>query len=132
MKSFIRKSLFKDLDLDFIMHPTTGDVSQKTDAEAIKRSVRNLVLMNRYDKLFHPEIDSRVTKMLFEPATPIMAMGLRSNLIDILNRYEPRAKITDIIVAFNENKNSFDIQVSFIVLATREVSKVFVSLERIR
>lgn len=132
MKSFVRKSLFKDLDLDFLMHPVTGDVYQKTDAEAVKRAVRNLVLINKYDKPFHPEIDSRVTRLLFEPATPLMAMALRSNLIDILNRYEPRAKINDVLVVFNEDKNSFDVQVSFMVLATRETSKVFVSLERLR
>jgi phage baseplate assembly protein W len=132
MKSFIRKSLFSDLDLDFKAHPSTGDVTRKVDAEAVKRSIRNLVLTNKYDKPFHPEIDARVTRLLFEPATPLMAVSIRSNLIDLLNRYEPRAKINDVMVVFDDEKNAFEVQVSFMVLATREVSKVFVSLERLR
>lgn len=130
--SVIRKNFFKDLDLDFAPHPVTADVPQKTDAEAVKRSVRNLVLMNKYDKPFKPQIDSRITKLLFEPATPIVAVMLRSNIIDLLNRYEPRAKINDVLVFFNEDKNAFEVTISFMLLNTREVTKVFVTIERLR
>lgn len=130
--NIVRKNLFKDLDLDFNPHPVTGDISQKTDAEAVKRSIRNLVLMNRYDKPFQPQIDSRISRLLFEPATPLIAMQLRSNLMDIITRYEPRAKINDIIVSFNERTNSFETSISFMLLNTRQVSKVFVSIERLR
>lgn len=130
--SVIRKNFFKDLDLDFAPHPVTADVPQKTDAEAVKRSVRNLVLMNKYDKPFKPQIDSRITKLLFEPATPIVAVMLRSNIIDLINRYEPRAKINDVLVFFNEDKNAFEVTISFMLLNTREVTKVFVTIERLR
>lgn len=128
----LRKNLFKDLDLDFAPHPMTGDVPQKKDEEAVKRSIRNLVLMNKYDKPFKPEIDSRITRLLFEPATPITAVVLRSNIIDILNRYEPRAKINDVMVVFNDEKNMFEVSISFMLLNTRETSKVFVTIERLR
>lgn len=130
--SIIRKNLFKDLDLDFAPHPVTADVPQKTDAEAVKRAVRNLVLMNKYDKPFKPQIDSRITKLLFEPATPIIAVMLRSNIIDLLNRYEPRAKVNDVLVFFNEDRNAFEVTISFMLLNTREVTKVFVTIERLR
>jgi len=130
--SIIRKNFFKDLDLDFNPHPVTADVSQKTDAEAVKRAIRNLVLMNRHDKPFQPYIDARITRLLFEPATPIIAMQLRSNLIDMINRHEPRAKVNDVIVSFNEKKNSFETQISFMLLNNRQVSSVFVSIERLR
>lgn len=128
----LRKNLFKDLDLDFAPHPMTGDVPQKKDEEAVKRSIRNLILMNKYDKPFKPEIDSRITRLLFEPATPITAVMLRSNIIDILNRYEPRAKINDVMVVFNDEKNMFEVSISFMLLNTRETSKVFVTIERLR
>lgn len=128
----LRKNLFKDLDLDFAPHPMTGDVPQKKDEEAVKRSIRNLVLMNKYDKPFKPEIDSRITRLLFEPATPITAVVLRSNIIDMLNRYEPRAKINDVMVVFNDEKNMFEVSISFMLLNTRETSKVFVTIERLR
>jgi phage baseplate assembly protein W len=128
----IRKNLFKDLDLDFAPHPMTADVPQKTDAEAVKRAIRNLVMMNKYDKPFKPQIDARLTRLLFEPATPITAVVVRSNIIDILNRYEPRAKINDVIVLFNDDTNTFEVTVSFMLLNTRETSKVFVTIERLR
>jgi phage baseplate assembly protein W len=128
----LRKNLFKDLDLDFSPHPMTGDVPQKKDEEAVKRSIRNLVLMNKYDKPFKPEVDSRITRLLFEPATPITAVVLRSNIIDMLNRYEPRAKINDVMVVFNDEKNMFEVSISFMLLNTRETSKVFVTIERLR
>jgi phage baseplate assembly protein W len=128
----IRKNLFKDLDLDFSPHPMTGDVPQKKDEEAVKRSIRNLVLMNKYDKPFKPEIDSRLTRLLFEPATPITAVMLRSNIIDLLNRYEPRAKINDVIVVFNDVKNMFEVSISFMLMNTRQSSRMFLTIERLR
>lgn len=132
MKSPIRKTQFKDIDLDFLPHPVTGDIVQKTDAEAVKRAVRNLVLMVKYDKPFKPEIDSRISRLLFEPVSPLVALAIRSNLIDIITRYEPRAKINDIQVIFNPEYNTFNVNISFMVLNTREVSNVSVSIERSR
>jgi phage baseplate assembly protein W len=132
MTDFVRKNIFKDLDLDFSPHPVTADLRRKTDTEAVKRAVRNLVLMSRYDKPFKPEIDARIQRLLFEPATPLVAMAIRSNIMDILNRYEPRARINDVQVIFDAEYNSFDVTVSFTVLNSREVSKVFVSIERLR
>lgn len=130
MKSIVRKNLFKDLDLDFQPHPVTGDVPQKIDAEAVKRAVRNLVLMNKYEKPFKPQIDSRISRMLFEPATPITAMAIRSNIMDVLTRYEPRARINDVVVLFNEEYNAFNVSISFTVMNSREVSTVNVAIER--
>jgi len=132
MTDFLRKNLFKDLDLDFTPHPVTGDIVQKTDAEAVKRAVRNLVLMSRYDKPFKPELDSRIRSMLFEPATSLAAMAIRSHIIDVLFRYEPRASINDVRVIFDEAYNAFRVSISFMLTNTREITTVFLSIERLR
>lgn len=132
MKSPIRKTQFKDLDLDFLAHPVTRDIVQKTDAEAVKRSVRNLVLMSRFDKPFKPQIDSRISKLLFEPVSPLVALAIRSNLMDMIGRYEPRARVNDIQVVFDAEYNSFNVSISFQVINSREVSNVSVSIERLR
>lgn len=130
--SLLKKNIFKDFDLDFAPNPVTADVPVKLDAEAVKRSIRNLVMMNRYDKPFRPEIDARISRLLFEPATPLTAVAIRSNLKDIINRYEPRARLNDIEVTFNENTNAFDVTIYFMLLSTKQNSKVFVSIERLR
>lgn len=129
--SIKKSNLFKDLDLDFSPHPVTGDIRQKVDGEAVKRSVRNLVQINRHEKPFHPEIDARITRLLFEPASPLVAMAIRSNIIDMIRRYEKRAQINDVIVALNPDNNSFDVVISFTVVNSRPVYNVFVSLERL-
>ena len=66
---------FFDLDLDFVQHPITKDIVRKTDVEAVKRSVRNLILTNRYEKHFHPEIDGGVTRHLFGLSTPHLTVS---------------------------------------------------------
>ena len=58
-----------DLDLDFTKHPVTKDITRKLNVEAVKRSVRNLIQTNKYDKKFHPEVDGGVTRHLFGLAT---------------------------------------------------------------
>jgi len=132
MRKLVVHNLFKDLDLDFFPHPVTADVSQKLDEDAVKRSVRNLVLMSKYDKPFRPEIDCRITKLLFEPVSPLIAMAIRSNIIDMITSYEPRAKINDVVVTFNNRTNSFDTNISFMLVNSRILSQVSVSIERIR
>jgi phage baseplate assembly protein W len=132
MANVIKKNIFKDLDLDFTPHPVTGDITKKTDEEAVKRSIRNLILMSRYDKPFRPDIDSRVYKLLFEPASPLVAMAIRSNIMDMLMAHEPRARLNDVQVVFDESKNSFGVMVSFMMTNSRTTSKVFVSIERLR
>ena len=66
------KKRYSDLDLDFNPHPVSGDVPFKYDAEAVKRSVRNLVFMGIYEKPFHPEIRSEIRRLLFENFTPFL------------------------------------------------------------
>ena len=68
-----RTTTYIDLDLDFTRNPATNDVSFKKDEEAIKRSVRNLVLTNFGERKFHPEIGSDAYSYLFENMSPLTA-----------------------------------------------------------
>ena len=76
--------VYRDISLYFTPNPVSGDVTQITDVQDIKRSVRNLVLTNRWDRPFHPEIASRVRESLFELFTPITFNIIRTNT-DIIN-----------------------------------------------
>ena len=64
--------VYRDISLYFTPNPVSGDVTQITDVQDIKRSVRNLVLTNRWDRPFHPEIASRVREALFDMFTPCL------------------------------------------------------------
>ncbi len=90
--------IYKDLNLFFTKNPLTKDVSKVTDVQAIKRSVRNLVLTDRGERLFHPEIGGDVKGSLFENFTPIMEVELRSAIKNVIEIYEPRVVLEDVKV----------------------------------
>jgi len=123
---------YKDLDLDFIKHPTTGDVSTKTDVEAVKRSVRQLVLTNKYERPFQPYLHSGIRALLFEPLSAITAFSIRQQVIDVINRYEPRAKLLEVQVIADEDKNSFEVSIYFRVINIPEAIVVDLTLKRLR
>ena len=88
--------IYKDLSLFFTPNPVSGDVTMVTDVQDIKRSVRNLVMTNRFEKPFHPEIASHVRDLLFERFTPITFNLLRNRIETVLANYEPRVSVTDV------------------------------------
>ena len=79
--------IYKDLDLNFGRNVVTNDVNKLTDVEAVKRSVRNLINTNHYERPFHPEIGSDVRAMLFEPITPLTALNLQRKVAEVLNNF---------------------------------------------
>ena len=129
--------LYKDISLYFTKNPVTGDVTEVTDVQDIKRSVRNLVLTNRFDRPFHPEIASRVREALFENFTPVTVNLVRNAIVEVLNLYEPRVSVTDVVVSdpeytFQDN-NTLPIKIYFTINnAPETLEEVNVVLERIR
>ena len=123
---------WSDLDLDFNAHPVTKDVVIKTDVEAVKRSIRNLILTNRYERPFQPEIDGGVTRHLFQLSTPSTKYDIETAIkIAILN-FEPRAEIISIIVAGDLDRNGFDVTINFRVINVPEPVTIELFLERLR
>ena len=88
-----RKYDYSDLDLDFIAHPTTKDVVKKTGIDSIRRSVRNLVLTNFYDRKFRSYIGSNTQKILFDNINPFTATFLKDAIIEVITNFEPRVKL---------------------------------------
>jgi phage baseplate assembly protein W len=127
-----RKNDYSDLDLDFMPHPTTKDVMKKTGVEAIKRSVRNLILTNYYDRPFQSYIGSGALKLLFENATPITANFLNNAILEVITNNEPRVRVQDLRVNFDLDNNGYNVTISFIILNRNEPAVINLFLERIR
>ena len=85
--------IYKDLNLDFQINSATKDIQKITDIEAVKRSVRNLINLNHYEKPFHPEIGSNLRAMLFENMTPQMNALISRQIEELIQNYEPRARL---------------------------------------
>ena len=98
---------YSDLDLFFGKKISNKDVNTVTDIEAVKRSIRNLVQLNSYDKPFHPEITSGVREMLFELMTPITAAVLARKVEDVINNFEPRARLVGVRSLPDFDRNAY-------------------------
>ena len=123
---------WSDLDLDFNAHPVTKDVVTKTDVEAIKRSVRNLILTNRYERPFQPEIDGGVTRHLFQLSTPSTKLDIKTAIQVAIANFEPRVQLIDVFVGGDLDRNGFDVTINFRVINVPEPVTIELFLERLR
>ena len=107
--------IYKDLNLNFSINPVTSDVTTVTDVNAVKRSVRNLLLTNHYDRPFHPEIGSNVTSLLFENFGPITGNQLARQIEEMIANFEPRARVESVECFPLPDTNTYDIRIYFYV-----------------
>ena len=124
--------IYKDLDLDFGRNRITNDVNKLTDVEAVKRSVRNLINTNHYERPFHPEIGSDVRAMLFEPMTPLTALNLQRKVAEVLNNFEPRIDLQQVLANPDLDRNSYQLKIMFYVVGSNSPVEVETFLERLR
>jgi len=128
--------LYKDLNLFFSPNPVTKDVSKVTDVQAIKRSVRNLVLLNPGEKPFHPEVGTGIRASLFQNFGPIELSALRTKIEFSINKYEPRVTLQS--VDFGEenrnlDNNTLSCRINFTINNVPDrLEEVDVMLQRIR
>jgi phage baseplate assembly protein W len=138
---------FNDIDLDFGRHPVTNDVNVVEDAIAIKRSVRNLVLTNFYERPFHPELGCGIRGLLFENFNPVNSMFLKRKIEECLVNNEPRIVLTGIIIngenlsgsvldVRNQNadidSNRLRVDIHFTVIGVPLPQVVSMNLQRLR
>ena len=123
---------YRDLDL-FFSRKSNNDINKVTDIEAVKRSVRNLVLLNSYEKPFHPEIAGDVRGLLFENMTPLTSAVIARKIQDVIENFEPRARLTGVQAIPDFDRNLYEVTVYFYVVnAPTELVEVTQLLERLR
>jgi phage baseplate assembly protein W len=111
---------YSDLDLFFVKKVSTKDVNTLKDIQAVKRSVRNLVLLNNYEKPFQPEVGSNISDMLFQPADFVTAIVIRQNIIDVIENFEPRVDLNKVTVIENSSGHGYQARIEFTVLNIEE------------
>ena len=109
---------YADLDLFFSKKNSDSDINKVTDVQAVKRSVRNLVLLNHYEKPFHPEIGSGIREMLFELMTPVTAIVLTRKIEDVIKNFEPRARLVGVSAFPDLDRNAYEVKIEFFVVNT--------------
>lgn len=124
--------IFRDIDLSFAAHPNTKDVSILKNEDAVNQSIKTLILTMFYERPFHSEIGSPVRNLLFELSTPLTMHTLRRGIIDVIENFEPRARVDDVSVAINDDTNSCDISVQYTVIGLQTLQELNISIERTR
>ena len=123
---------YKDLNLSFISNPATKDIVKLKDVEAVKRSVRNLVELNHFEKPFHPEIGSKLKSMLFENFGPQTELSLRQEILNVINNYEPRVRVVSIIVESKPDMNTYGVTITYYIANNATPQSTELLLERLR
>lgn len=123
---------YKDLDLDFIKKPGSKDISKKIGEEAVKRSLRNLILTNFYDRPFQPRIGCNAQKLLFENFTEVTAILLSNAIKEVIANFEPRVDVMAVSVIPSPDDNAYTANIVFKVKNRLEPYVVDIFLERIR
>jgi len=131
-KSKRSSRIFSDLNLDFLQNTATKDIQKIEDVDAVKRSVRNLINLNHYEKPFHPEIGSNLRAMLFELFSPQMNHAISKEIDLLIRNYEPRCRLVNVETIPDAERNRYQVSISFYVVNHPEPITVETFLERTR
>ena len=123
---------FKDINLSFRPHPVTKDLTILRNENAIKRSVRNLVQTNFYERPFNPELGCGVRELLFEPFTPMTKVFLERKIEEVLLNHEPRVEVQNIAVDDDQDRNRLVVDIYFYVVGVPGPQVVQTFLQRVR
>ena len=124
--------IYKDLNLDFQQNTATKDIQKITDIESVKRSVRNLINLNHYEKPFHPEIGSNLRGLLFENATPQISHFIKKQIELLIKNHEPRCRLVQVRNMPDLDRNGYSVSISFYVVNHSQPVEVETFLERLR
>lgn len=121
---------YSDLDLFFSAHPITGDVTKRTDSDAIRRSVRNIVECNKYERPFKPNFGCSVRDRLFTLDTDRRINRLKSDIIKQVESLEPR--VNNVQVEMSSENNSLNVVVYYTIKNGYRNDKVNLNIRRVR
>ena len=124
--------IFSDLNLDFAQNPATKDIQKIEDVDAVKRSVRNLINTNYYERPFRPSLGSNLRAMLFELYSPQMSHAISKEIDLLIKNYEPRARLVNVKTNSDPERNGYEVSISFYVVNFPEQVQVQAFLDRLR
>lgn len=107
---------FKDISLSFVRNPVTNDILAINDADAIKKSVVNLVRTRVGERFFNSLIGSKVEDSMFELQTPEIAYSLELDIKTLLKNFERRISLTSVLVTYPDESNDINVRIAYTVI----------------
>jgi phage baseplate assembly protein W len=124
--------VYADFHKDLTVNPFSNDLALKTDEEAVKESLKNIILMDKGEKLFQPSFGGNIRAMLFELNSPATIKLIQEQIKSTINNYEPRVELIDVEVYSLIDDNRVVIKIIYALRNREEPLQVEFILERVR
>lgn len=123
----------KDIDFNFRPHPMTGDLVMLSTAQAIRQSLKNIVLTSFYERGFNVQFGTDVKSSLFELFSPLDLLTIKDKIEEAINLHEPAVEIVDVVVTFVEpDRHSINIDIVYTANNNPDRQVLNLKLTRIR
>lgn len=124
--------IYSDFLNDLTPHPVVKDIVRYTNEAAVNRSIRNLLLTNRGERLYQADIGSDINKLLFEPMGPALTELISQSVRETIKNYEPRAKVLNVETIAYEEQNAYQVNVYYLIINKQDPVQLTVTLNRVR
>jgi phage baseplate assembly protein W len=124
--------IFGDIDLSLTPHPLTKDLITKTNAEAIKRSLRHIFMWRKWDNPFNPESHNHLMDLLFELNTIFTQAAIRTRSEWLIRQYEPRVTVKRLDVIPRDDEAGYNISIYYVINDIRLEDNLNLYLQRVR
>ena len=126
------QKLYSDIDFTLAKRPVLKDIALSYDNQAIIRSLRNILLTKKFEKLWNPEFGSNIDTLLFENISSVTAAALEKEISVAIENYEPRVNMKNVVVTPYIDRNAYDVALTFYISNATQPTTVTVFLERNR
>jgi phage baseplate assembly protein W len=126
-----KKTIYSDLFTNFDVNPVSDDIALKTNENAVKQSIRNLILTDRGERPFQPKLGGNIRQMLFENVDPQTMLVIKEQIKQMLETFEPRCSIIEVVVTPSVDNNAVAITIVFAVINKQEPVSLEVILDRV-
>ena len=127
-----QEEVYSDIDLAFLSHPITGKLTRKINRQAVRQSVKNLILTNHYERPFKPEIGCTIRGLLFENFRPGLKEDIARTIQETIENHEPRVELIQIQIDEKPDQNAIAISIVFRIINVTEPETLDLLLERVR
>lgn len=124
--------IFRDLDLNFTIHPVKKDINTHKNEFAIINSIKNLILTNHYERPFQPDLGGNIRRLLFEQVDSVTAAQIEREITEVIGNFEPRAQVSKVEAIPAPDENKYQIYLEFFIINSSAPITINFFLERIR
>ena len=126
------KEVYSDIDLAFLSHPINGKLTRKVNREAVKQSVKSLIMTDFFERPFKSDIGCGIRALLFENFHPAITQQMETAIKEVISNYEPRAVIHSVDIQARPDHHELSVSIVFFVTNDPEPISLNVILERVR